>query len=66
VSHGGFFQVFTAVLLNIPPQIRHNDLERTSRFALNNVSISRFVFTEQTIDVVYLNNTSFLPPDLLT
>lgn len=66
VSHGGFFQVLTAVLLNIPPQISHNDIDRTSRFALNNVSISRFVFTEQTIDVVYLNNTRFLPPELLT
>lgn len=66
VSHGGFFQVLTAVLLNIPTQISHNDTERTSRFGINNVSISRFVFTDQTIDIIYLNNTRFLPPELLT
>lgn len=66
VSHGGFFQVFTAVLLNMPALLSYDDGERTARFGINNVSISRFVFTEHTVDVIYLNNTRFLPADLLT
>jgi 2,3-bisphosphoglycerate-dependent phosphoglycerate mutase len=67
VSHGGFFQVFTAVLLNMPAELTYSDtVIRSSRFGINNVSISRFAFTEQTIDIIYLNNTRFLAAELLT
>ena len=66
VSHGGFFQAFTAVCLNMPATLTYLDGERTSRFGINNVSISRFAFMEQTIDVIYLNNTRFLPVEYLT
>ncbi len=66
ISHGGFFQVFTTTLLNMPTMLTYLDGERTSRFGINNVSISRFAFIEETMDVIYLNNTRFLPPEYLT
>ena len=66
ISHGGFYQAFTALVLNMPPRLDFPDEVRTSRFGINNVSISRFVFTERTMDVLYLNNTRFLPVEYLT
>ena len=66
VSHGGFFQAFMLALLNMPVQLTYTDRERTPQFGINNVSISRFVFIEQTVGIVYLNNTRFLPAEYFT
>jgi hypothetical protein len=51
----------------MPAELTYSDaVIRSSRFGINNVSISRFAFTEQTIDIIYLNNTRFLAAELLT
>ena len=64
VSHGGFYQCFMTVLLDLPLQ---EDLyiPKELRFSLNNVGITRIDFTDRT-RVAYANRLDFMPRDLIT
>jgi 2,3-bisphosphoglycerate-dependent phosphoglycerate mutase len=59
VSHGGFFNVFMSVLLEL-------DVEQHVWFNINNVSITRIDFRSDGIFIVYTNRVDFLPPELIT
>ena len=62
ISHGGFFQSFMRILLGLPVRTAEN--QHPSRFAINNVSISRFATNSKSSTIIYLNRTDFLLPHL--
>ncbi len=64
VSHGGFFMRFISSVLQLPWRQGAHGLR--SWFFLNNCSISRFDFRKDYATIVYVNNTSHLPPELIT
>lgn len=64
VSHGGFFMRFMSAVLKLP--WRQGALGLRSWFLLNNCSISRFDFRKDYVLISYVNNTSHLPPELIT
>jgi 2,3-bisphosphoglycerate-dependent phosphoglycerate mutase len=66
ISHGGFFQRFTAVALDLPPSRTVSGQPGRRRFGINNVAITRFSFNGEDVDLVYLNRADFLPPELVT
>lgn len=59
VSHGGFYNYFIMAVLG---------LERRDGFwfLMNNTAITRFDFKQDETVLVYQNQTSHLPPDLVT
>jgi len=66
ISHGGFFQRFTAVVLDIPLSRTVSGQPGRRRFGINNASITRFAFYEKDVDLVYLNRAGYLPLELVT
>ena len=65
VTHGGFYNTFLRVMLNISldePDNRKLDY----RMIYNNCAISRFDFVDNRILMVYHNRTDFLPDELIT
>lgn len=59
VSHGGFFNLVLAVLLDL-------DVDRRVWFSLNNAAITRIDFREDETFLVYMNRADFLPRSLIT
>ncbi len=59
ISHGGFYNHFLAVLLELPQRDGY-------WFILNNVAITRIDFNEHGIDLAYMNRVDFLPKELIT
>jgi 2,3-bisphosphoglycerate-dependent phosphoglycerate mutase len=58
VSHGGFYNLLVHTILERP-------LEHKTWFVMNNAAISRVDFGNS-MAVVYMNRTDFLPPELIT
>ncbi len=59
VSHGGFYNYLVAAILRLP--------ERDHVwFVLNNAAITRMDWCDQRVEMVYMNRTDFLPPELIT
>jgi 2,3-bisphosphoglycerate-dependent phosphoglycerate mutase len=64
VSHGGFYQCFMAVLLDLPLKdglIIPDGL----RFSLNNCAVTRIDFVD-VVRLVYANRLEFMPRELIT
>lgn len=59
VSHGGFYNHFLAAVYGGAPR-------EGVWFVMNNGGITRLHFYDGLADVIYMNRTDFLPPDLLT
>ena len=59
ISHGGFYNLFLAALLDLPAPER-------VWFSLNNVGVSRFDFAGDGVAIVYMNRVDFLPRNLIT
>jgi len=59
ISHGGFYNHLLAALLNLP-------VRQDLWFVLNNTAITRIDFTDEGMDVVYMNRLDFLPDELIT
>jgi broad specificity phosphatase PhoE len=59
VSHGDFYNLTLAVLLNLP-------VSEQRWFSLNNTGVSRFIFTGEHIAITYMNRVDFLPRELVT
>lgn len=59
VSHGGFYNQVIKAILGLPP-------EQDLWFSLNNAAICRIDFVEYGTNVIYLNQVSFLPDELIT
>jgi len=59
VSHGGFYNCFLEVVLNLSEKNNFS-------FVLNNAAISRIDFAENKVRLCYLNRVDFLPKDLIT
>lgn len=59
ISHGGFYNQFLTVLLNLT----HN---QPIWFVLNNTAITRIDFDSDRVDLVYHNRMEFLPRELIT
>ncbi len=59
VSHGGFFNLFMAVLLGL-------NTRNGYWFLMNNTAISRFDFHDDHVAVIYINRTDHLPAHLIT
>jgi len=59
ICHGGFYNSFLAVLLNLPVQ---NELW----FRMNNAAITRIDFQDDVVRLVYLNRMDYLPTGLIT
>ncbi len=67
ISHGGFYDSFLTVLLGVGE--RADGLDGGARpvwMTLHNTGISRFDWGEGWLNVVYLNRTPHLPPELLS
>lgn len=59
ISHGGFYNAFLCILLNLPVQ---NGLW----FRLNNSAITRIDFHDDEIRLVYMNRMDYLPSEFIT
>ena len=59
ICHGGFYNSFLGVLLDIPIQ---NELW----FRMNNAAITRIDFQDDVVRLVYLNRMDYLPAELIT
>jgi 2,3-bisphosphoglycerate-dependent phosphoglycerate mutase len=59
VSHGGFFNAFMTALLGF-------DQFQNFWFQINNASITRIDFFEESFGIVYLNRLEYMPRDLIT
>lgn len=62
VGHGGFYNRLLVALLDIAKDI----FAERYWFVLNNAAITRIDFPDEGVDLVYLNRTDFLPPELIT
>lgn len=68
ISHGGFYNAFLLVVLNLAFQM---DCDVTGQkkqiwFALNNAGITRIDFYPEHIGIIYMNRIDFLPEVLVT
>jgi 2,3-bisphosphoglycerate-dependent phosphoglycerate mutase len=59
ICHGGFYNSFLAVLLNLPIQ---NELW----FRMNNAAITRIDFQDDVVRLIYMNRMDYLPAELIT
>ena len=59
VSHGGFFKMFLCQILGAPRL-------RSGWISMANTAISRINFHSDWFDVVYVNRTDFIPPQIYT
>jgi len=59
ISHGGFYNLVLAILLNLSK-------ERRLWFSLQNTAITRIDFYPDRTDFVYHNRVNFLPRELIT
>jgi 2,3-bisphosphoglycerate-dependent phosphoglycerate mutase len=59
VSHYGFFNHLVWALIGF-------ERPQGSWFVLNNTSVSRFEFTDTTVNMVYINRVDHLQPELIT
>ena len=59
ICHGGFYNSFLAVLLNLPIQ---NELW----FRMNNAAITRIDFQDDVVRLVYMNRMDYLPAELIS
>lgn len=59
VSHGGFYNYVLCAALGLPRS-------ENFWFVSNNTGISRLDFQNGSVDVMYLNRTDFLPPEMVS
>lgn len=59
VSHGGFYNYFLCAALGLPRG-------ENFWFVSNNTGISRLDFNDGGVDVIYLNRTDHLPPEMIS
>lgn len=67
VSHGGFFQALLTALFGLPqPGKTLGNETRWLWFQINNTSVSRIDFSDNAIEVLYLNRIDFFAPGQIT
>jgi len=59
ISHGGFYNHLLAAIFQLPPA-------SNCRFVINNAAVTRIDFSDERVDVVYMNRVEFLPAELVT
>jgi len=59
ISHGNFYNYFLCAALGLP-RVEH------TWFVSNNTGISRLDFSDGGVDVLYLNRTDHLPPEMIS
>ena len=65
VSHGGFYNHFLRALIGLPPRSPDQELANVW-FEFNNTAITRIDYLDGHFTVVYMNDTHFLPPHIIT
>lgn len=66
VTHGGFTFTLLQVLVGFPHLNEALEMPRRVWFLKNNTAISRLNFSEENVDIVYMNHVNHLPTDLVT